>query len=656
MNIQDSYIQYKIFNSCRYMLYQYIKESLSGYTYYLHGGNILLFHINQNILDKLMTTIIDNDTLPDNDKKFFMELLYSDDIDIVTNTEQSARSICNKLHQNLKSNTYVKLFMYYIKYIMCYYHDLNINDYGMDFIINETFVQSHSLFRIMMILIPVKGGASIGFNIVDILYDNFIPLKSSENMYDMLTYEFTSIVSQFKKDKIASKHMKRFNRLYFFMNMFYNGYVDLLNTEYKNNFATPTFSDTLKNILDYLTETIKLGALSYTNNGIKYNEAIKYMTIKRLGMETFNLLQNEGNDIMILFKDSLDIFCKKLIDDIDGINLNNQLITKKLEINTTLRENILRVHYNYNILSPKKTLIDSLRLYKNELQSQDTKGNIRSFTSYHYTRLCDYIYDTIYGFSTVKDVKNEQDNENINSVIHNLSRLYNDSLFTDDNEGKYLYVYRGENYIMTNISGAYDNLKKGDLFVIPTIYSTTCTLDKAFTKPILLRIRLDRYSKFLIICSYSSVPYEHEIMLPYGSMLKVVDVKKIDYKGKRLLVDLQYIDCIYTKSLSEFISYYRNYYLDSDKNLIVAMRSNPGSLIPGYPGKYVQTGKVGYPQAIVQPGKVGYPQAIVQTWKSWLSTSNCSTWKSWLSTSNCSTWKSWLSTNSNNYWCYFNEM
>ena len=560
--ISDEYTKYQIFNKVRYFIYEYVKSSLSSTApnkYYIHGGNTLLNFIDQMILDKIMERIMDNENLSEENKNFLITVLYSEDIDIVTSRVE-ARKISEKLKADFNENQYYRIFLYYINYVVSYYMGWSIETTKMSINIIDNSGAAN-LYKIIAIISDSKTTKSISFVLCDIyIIDKYI-YKPSEEFNNIIGFEFTSIIDQLKMDKIYHNKDKRIYRIYFFINILYSRYLNFLKIKETYSILSDVF--TLLSLKDILEDVV--------NYIEKENIIDKGITIERIGNNTFNILFG---------KSGFDFFKK----NISSGNLVNNLtngIMNAYEENNIFKENFLATtslmrliddHFN----KPPITIVPILTDYETKLKVLDLirDFSIKKFTGNDYKPLNDYIFNKIYGIIKTTDDTLSKRNSYIKEICYELSKSFNDILFETD---KYIYVYRGENYVLTGPIGSYNNLKKGDVILLPTNVSTS--ISKPWNKSIILRIRLDVNSKFTIIMNYSSFPTEKEILLPFGTMLKINDVINVQYQDTTLFIDSEYISTNDIMDVDKWIDYYRNYYLMNKNNHVLGATIDPMSLI-----------------------------------------------------------------------------
>jgi len=592
--LQNTYNEYKTWNICRYLLYTFINyhtkfdENAS-----LYGDNIMLSFINQSILDKVFKTVMDMDltVMSQKEKIFFIQQLYSDYINIMVNNINNARnyvSILKDYATNPTTTFSQKMYLQYIKYIICYYRDYNFDEYDMKFVTNDQS-SSDDILVVKLFLIHKINKKTIEYDVVRITVNTDKDPKTinkRDNFYNIVNNQLMERINEINNTNITDDNKfiieTSMKKIYFFINMYINNYLQpskIVSDELKLLDTRQSFITNIKYIIDQLNQYIE-------------NNNAKFTTIERLGNNTFNLLTDRKSGKKYIEKIDIEKNTSRFLGGLTQAKLtfykyvNNS--TQNI-LGSKLFNHIYSVYYGENkSLIVDNKLKNTLNKYEQDLREMDSKIGqvIKSFTSNYYTKLNDYIYEILYGSNTESNLNKKKilimDNQNIKSTVLSLSEKYNNDLFDNTTEGRYIYVFRFENYILTGVSGTYSNLKKGDIMIIPTSYSTTVNtgtsnLGGFADKPIILRIRLDKYSKFAILCRYSTHYAEKEILLPYGSKLHVDNVIHIyngDIEKEQIIIELTYIDCVNIVELSEFLDYYRNNYLNKDSSIIFDTKIN----------------------------------------------------------------------------------
>lgn len=190
---------------------------------------------------------------------------------------------------------------------------------------------------------------------------------------------------------------------------------------------------------------------------------------------------------------------------------------------------------------------------------------IREFTDTGYISMNSYMFSSIYS-NKLEDINIGDSEYKNNALLKWFMFEYrnNNYIMNLIPDNRSIHIYRGENNVNIGINGGFNNLCIGDTMCTPTHISTS--LDRPFCKDILLRIQINKNSIFFPVLGISKYHEENEIILPYGSVLRVTNISFAKYHDNIYkLIDLIYVKCIYNtqdnKELYNFVKYYKEKYL-----------------------------------------------------------------------------------------------
>jgi endonuclease/exonuclease/phosphatase family metal-dependent hydrolase len=540
MSCHTNYNNFKIFNVVRRYLLHYINNSVqfvNKIDYYLHGGGQLLHHFDDNIIENIASKLINmtkSETLKNNDCDNIMLALFTEDIDIVVRNNNVKDTIITQILENVNNN--INSFnLIYIHYIFTKLKNLPFKDSKYEL---KKEILINGAHRIKYII--TANNKKYKFDFCDVYAESNFKWIDTNLPSNIINSEFKSLLDNYKENKIITKHQKRAFRILLYINMLCAHYINPLVVETVSNIRFDIMLEEINYFTDYLKNT-------------------NFITIKRLSDIDFNLdigapnIKNYyayNNEILKRNIEQLQLFITKK-------RSKSVLQTSDLYPESNIIKQILYSHYGIPMNNSNVDKHTALTEYYNTLVGFDDKNAVKNYTSNYYFDLNTYMIDKIYK-NRETDEKIEQDNRDIYYMADDLSLKYNSKIIGNDS----FYVIRGENFINT-FKGSYYNLKKNDIYVLPTHYSTS--LKSAFNKSIILRIKLNRNSTFIIVTKYSNVPSEQEILLPFGSILRVTDSKEILYNNeKKLLIDFEYIALQKIYKIAEFIDYYQRTYLQTN--------------------------------------------------------------------------------------------
>lgn len=215
--------------------------------------------------------------------------------------------------------------------------------------------------------------------------------------------------------------------------------------------------------------------------------------------------------------------------------------------------------------NPQSSLTQDFKTHINnyitELVTLDkTLNGINRYTGIYYIEIMRYLQNKIYG-NTDDNTQNtsiQNDISEIFKISNILSIKYNNRLFTES-KTDYLYVFRYENTMDFGNGNNYLTLPLNTEFVHPNIMSTGISRGREIGKKnIILRIKLNARSIFCMIFTYSQHPHEKEILIPYGTIFKLVNRQYIMENYRKYLIDLEVVGNVNIDKCENFIEYYRN--------------------------------------------------------------------------------------------------
>lgn len=567
-SFSDELTKHRIFSDINLCMVQYIKIALQHYeNYELFGDYLWKKFLNEQIVDKIATIISNNDFLDNTKKKFLYSIIYFTNITIST-TELNIHNIAILLKQNLFSLT--NFFSLHVQYCVSYYLNWDNRHVNMSIEILD-YIPTHRLYRLIWRF--TYGSENVDIILADIEISKKSHYQKDISIISIIENDINNILS-----KIYLRSDKDILRCHFFINMLIASYINYPYIS-KEDIKVLTEKRIIK-LLIYFQKYI------HKNNKLTNNQ-VPCFVIQRLDDNNFNIYFNK---LIFTDPDSIENQVTEGINNLHSyyniyILKNNYFLTYELykNIDSKLYQHINSTYYKSYNLNVDINLEKILNDYINELVYLDEQYNksVLSYTSEQYQSINEYIYKKIYGINnevqTEKKISVMNTNTNIVKLIYHMSNKYNKNLFNE--ESPYIYVYRLDyNLLLRDIS--YYNLKSGDIIITPTITSTGISEPNYIKRDILFRIKLDANSKFLMIMKYSVYKNEKEIILPYGSLLKITNIQTIrktddqsDLSSKQTikvikLLDVEFIGTTNIIDVNEHVNYFINNYL-SKKNIVM---------------------------------------------------------------------------------------
>lgn len=564
---EKNIMEFKIYSMIRPFLFRFILNKIRTIerdSYYVHGGGFMLNHLDYNIIDEIAEFIIDYSK--DNNRvncNLLLSVLYSDDADIVTSIDQR-----DTIANSIISNNGINFEEVFIKRLFCQLLEIPIDTANGRFsILNMPPNDSGRVSRIEYIIDSPEMDRLKKFVIADINGKTNYRHNDSSTI-DFIVNEDHVTIAQRLDSPYMTKKDKRVLRILFHINMLLEGAVNHIKTTGLGNIDAQNIAivcdicNTYTNNNNIIFPSIK----KITDNKININMGTSYDYPNDIG-ELENLLRelerinSEKKQALVLdinlMKQSDYNLIKKVFDNYEYNNNNNY--TQQEENKLNLVENEIR-----DFFTNKENW-----LIQNDVRSNNDNYNpVKQFTGNYYIEINNYITYKIYDMSFTQDMIDNSNNlERDNMIIRKLcieqSRIANNYLFTlaDD-----MYVYRGENYSNT-FRGAYSNLKKNDTIITHNSFSTSWATP-FMQKPVIMRIKLSRSSQVCYIGTYSQFRNEKEILLPFGTILKVIDIKEMMYNNEvKIVIDLENVGLLNINSIDHFVDIYKNIHLKIGKAL-----------------------------------------------------------------------------------------
>jgi endonuclease/exonuclease/phosphatase family metal-dependent hydrolase len=412
-------------------------------------------------------------------------------------------------------------------------------------------------------------------NIVELLLNINLSTKhfNSKNSLDTLDISELNLKKLYGDDLINRQHLInlilekdskiifKIQKLLLCLNMFVHKFIN--NLIFINDdiiLKQPVFKEKIVNFYIY---TIRL-AIFLGINIIYINSDKK--------IETFNSAVNK-TDFMTKIKNlitisNIDTIFQTIIDDNKRLRIkdyNHQIKILRDEVLYSKLYTDLNSHfYIRDLTEPNKSKL--FNEYYQELKLLDKSNQtIKKYCHYYYITLNKYIYQEIYSPNKIKNIDYERDINTIYQISTDLSEVFNTDLFKITNSS-YIYVFRTENFLVFEDANTYLTIPINSEFTTPYPMSTGIEKPLADTnKNILLRIRLKEDDKFIIILTYSTISSEKEILLPPGTIFKLIQrqiIKESSSKDIQYLIDLEIVGNSYT-NFKDFIYFYKNTYVSN---------------------------------------------------------------------------------------------
>ena len=407
---------------------------------------------------------------------------------------------------------------------------------------------------------------------------------------------------------IDQKIKFRIQRVLLCLNMFANKFVNnLIFEEIDDNFLKLTSThDKIVTLFNF-----------YVRLGIFFGINIIYIDQLKNNISTFNSSDDKEQFITqikkLITKENIEDLCKSIVSNNE--NLRGTLaFDVNLPINSTTEISIIytidipgsevlysNLYYNLDAYfyptqnSPTipiplndrtkelfKSYIDEVIKYDKD----DYENVIYDYTNKYYIQLVEYIHREIYNPSKIQYDQDDNYKKHIHFIYvfnYRLSKKFNKQLF-DETKSKYIYVFRAENSLNFGNASTYLSLPIDSEFTNP--YPMSTGIDKSILadkKNIYLRIRLKADDIFSLILTHSQHPTEKEILLPQGTVFKLIQRKILKFKKNtsnnnpgsiiylidlviiknNYLTDLETIKNNYDKIFRDFINFYKNNYISN---------------------------------------------------------------------------------------------
>jgi hypothetical protein len=503
---ENIYNNFKLYNNTINWIHLLIKRHVVNYDFGIYDASIILRSIKNNILQKIVDHILES-----NYKELYYDIinsLYTPDIKLIFRNENDRNNACTELVNILSNILHKQSDGPYFDYVDtgC----INYIKYAISLrypnIINLEFnIYEDTTHQITLYFDRVDNGKTYSKTIIDANVNDDERYYSRYNVKNYVNLITTNIDNQTGKDLL---------RILLFFNC--------LNNNYTHQYIIEECDiNDLKSMYDTIVSKINI---IMDNSNLPFSNLI--------------YLESKGNDdFTIEYNPCLDKWAELLTNYLfkEPLTINNDTIT-----------------------------IDSIDLnnYTNELiQIDECDKFIYNYTHQAYKQLNSYMYDMIYD-DKEEDPVFETRNKFIFSTALALTKKY-DCLFIDP-----IYLYRGENNINISNFGGWFNMKKGDVIITPTLYSTSLNIGSSFShKDIILKIKIYNDSVVLYLLNHSSKRNEKEVLIPYGAKLKVIDCEYYSYDGNlKYFIELEYIglcDIVLRDdhTIKSFTDYYRKEYL-----------------------------------------------------------------------------------------------
>jgi hypothetical protein len=632
-NFQFEDRRYKIFNAlqfCMDELNKYLRSrDLTRNIYFIHGGAINLKMLDRNKITNLINSIRQKNDI--DLYRFINKVLCTDDIDFVTNNlDLLQRSILTFLRYE-QTNPFFRqvkyIFLLYIKLNSLNYTELSIVPY-----FSEPFplIKNGQLF-----LTLVRFGFSI--------------IHNNKNLATILLGD----ISQPEPQHFDINGIQDGSKLEYILNIEIPFLLNNINDDYKKPgriarlliillFILDKKINYLQNIINNSTfEDINIDILTLSINNIK-NLYFKLDDDYRYYINSiFDIYNNKLLSNFLITKKNINFSLTKLkktiIEDLN-INRKNLILTNILSISlinytflrkiyatdlynntnpyydVTLYQNVINfsnIYANYLDIHRPNTFWTT---YKAELTRIDGINHniVNNFTGMYYITLNSAIYFKIFKFSFAEEnqidlllLENQQIFNIVNEMYqHNINFL---NVFNNPHisGAKDYYLFRGENFMFFN-DNVLVNLNIGDTYILPTHSSFSIYTENDFirNKSIILRLKMNILSKCIFLFDYSAVRPEMEVLLSYGTILKVTN-KQTYYSGNNIkyLIDLEYIGLLEFSNINHFFDYYialnKNSNIDIDSIGIVPVHGIHQA--PPGPNPYISPAPPG-PNPYIPPG------------------------------------------------------
>ena len=559
----------------------------SGINYYVHGGLVNLNIFNEACVKKLMKNV---KTLGNHKTyELLCKSMTTTDIDYVCEDSDSVDKISITNLQYLKRER--EHALKYIKLLYCKLY--NLFSGNVVFCVKRVLVD-HTLTQIKILIQSENMNIWLPFSDIGINRAPSIIINNTNNyqLQHIFNLEIPHLLDSIDIHDIPRRQIKLRQRILRMIMMILFVIDNKMNHfGFANNIDLGDYS--LIDIPKLKQSIIKIREL-YNQIPLNHQNYIR---------KILNIYGKHNISDMILFDDVGTFSLKKNIREIiekqiinfkkyDFQNIAkhtlvsysfmNIIYNKQYNLNCNNQENCNSLFQNVYMLTQidkqlrnKKALGDMYIAYKTVLNNLDVNQRLRNFSGSGYDAINSCMIGMIYGeqFFTFTQRNDHQEitdnkiaNAEIMTTIVNMKQHNNElfNYFENNAKGNNFYVYRGENFGFSGDSTLL-SMDVGDIYVTPTHTSTTLNLDSAFSnKSIMLRIKMHKNAQFVVLLNYSVVPYEHEITIPFGTVLKITNKHYYLKNGERnkiYVIDMEYVNNINYDDIDDFIKYYKYTYL-----------------------------------------------------------------------------------------------
>ena len=536
--------KYDLFNKIKFYSNKIISKTLeherASIKYETHGSYFWL-----NMLDvkyiQLLYTMINNST-ENIDKNFYTNLLYPKDIDIACNGPKSITDILIKFKRNTGTDEF-KIYMNYILQLFANFTGLNYNDIdGRMMIVSNNYKSKFIVLNIFNIVTTEFLYSLELINItsyLDVEQLTNLQISKTNNIVSFLTIEFELLLSNV--DISNENYIGRLHRCILMYYMILNKYL----SSYVN--CTGITQDQLDALFVIITRIIE-----HLNIHVNTKQILTFSRIPNIDEYMFTSYLLPSN---LVISDNDKQLVSDYVVNFPDINIASLYLVYP---NTMFAaNNSLNDHYGE---------LDE-RNYIAIITTIDGSRNISSYSGFGYASLNEYVIKRIF-----QNTPNENMLTNkMNDISNTTDRMHQHFINMLNHQNPlmkfdYIYLYRAENYVHIPNIGSFENAKIGDIYINPTYISTSFDIETPTGrghggfggKTLFIRIKTDINLPFVYVGSYSEVPNEKEILLKYGSLLKIVDKKYYKHHNQVVLfIDLELLGNVATSDFNAFVDSYR---------------------------------------------------------------------------------------------------